>query len=60
MLLAQMPPAHDMSMMTMPQELTFPYGIPSAGRYRVFVQIKRHGQIQTAYFDFTSYDRPAR
>ncbi len=58
MLLAQMPPAHDMSMMTMPQELTFPYGIPSAGRYRVFVQIKRHGQIQTAYFDFTSYDRP--
>ena len=62
MLLAQTPagqkPAeHDMSTMTMPQDLVFPYGIPSGGRYRVFVQIKRHGEIRTAYFDFSSYSR---
>lgn len=50
MLLAQ--PAHAMPM---PLELSFPYGIPGQGRYRVFVQIKRHGQVQTAAFDFTSY-----
>jgi hypothetical protein len=52
MMLAQ--PTHSMAM---PMDLVFPYGIPSAGRYRVFVQIKRHGQIETAAFDFTSYDR---
>ncbi len=32
-------------------ELTFPYGFPSAGWYRVFVQVKRAGQVETATFD---------
>ena len=32
-------------------ELTFPYGFPEAGRYRLFVQIKRSGRIETAVFD---------
>ena len=32
-------------------EVSFPYGFPRAGSYRVFVQIKRAGQIQTGAFD---------
>jgi hypothetical protein len=42
--------------MTMPSEslppvVSFPYGFPSAGTYRIFVQIKHNGQIETAAFD---------
>jgi hypothetical protein len=29
----------------------FPYGFPSAGRYRVFVQMKHGGTVETAVFD---------
>ena len=32
-------------------EVSFPYGFPKAGRYRMFVQIKRGGTIETAVFD---------
>ena len=32
-------------------EISFPYGFPKPGRYRVFVQVKRAGQIETAVFD---------
>lgn len=32
-------------------EVTFPYGFPEAGDYRLFVQIKRSGQVQTVAFD---------
>jgi hypothetical protein len=31
--------------------VTFPYGFPSPGTYRVFVQIKRNDRIETAVFD---------
>jgi hypothetical protein len=31
-------------------EISFPYGFPTAGLYRIFVQIKRGGQIQTSIF----------
>ena len=31
--------------------LTFPYAFPKAGRYRIFVQLKRNGQILTGVFD---------
>lgn len=32
-------------------EISIPYGFPKAGLYRVFVQVKRSGQIQTGVFD---------
>ena len=35
----------------LPPTFSFPYGFPHAGDYRVFVQIKRSGQVQTAVFD---------
>jgi hypothetical protein len=35
----------------MPPEVTFPYGFPDPGDYRMFVQIKRSGQVQTVAFD---------
>ena len=31
--------------------LTFPFGFPRAGDYKLFVQIKRAGVIETASFD---------
>ena len=32
-------------------EVSFPYGFPKAGDYRIFVQIKRAGQVETGVFD---------
>ena len=31
----------------LPAEVSFPYGFPQPGDYRLFVQIKRRGQIET-------------
>jgi hypothetical protein len=36
---------------TIPSEITFPYGFPDPGDYRLFVQVKRSGQIQTVAFE---------
>jgi hypothetical protein len=35
----------------LPPEVRFPYGFPQAGDYRIFVQIKRAGQVETGVFD---------
>ena len=40
--------AHDVPL---PAIVSFPYGLPEPGDYRIFVQVKRHGQIETGVFD---------
>ena len=35
----------------LPATVTVPYGFPEAGDYRLFVQIKRAGRVETGAFD---------
>jgi hypothetical protein len=46
----------DMSAMRMdraalPNTVSFPYGFPSPGRYRIFVQMKHGDTVETGVFD---------
>jgi hypothetical protein len=41
----------DMSMDPRSAQVSFPYGFPKAGEYRLFVQMKRGGTIETGVFD---------
>jgi len=48
----------DMSGMQMPAEklanvVEFPYGFPTVGRYRIIIQMKHGGKIETGAFDLT-------
>lgn len=35
--------------------VSFPYGVPSPGRYRIFVQLKRTGQVYTGGFEIEAH-----
>jgi len=37
----------------LPAVVSFPYGVPEPGDYRIFVQVKRRGRVQTGVFDTT-------
>jgi hypothetical protein len=44
-------PMDHSSMHSLPAAVSFPYGFPQPGDYRLFVQVKRHGQVETGVFD---------
>ena len=43
----------DSTTAVLPNEVSFPYGFPTPGRYRIFVQMKHGGTIETGVFDAT-------
>ena len=44
-------PQHRHHAAALPPTITFPYGCPLPGDYRIFVQVKRDGRIETGAFD---------
>ncbi len=47
--------SHSMNM-GVPAEFSMPYAFPSAGNYRIFLQVKRRGLVETATFDVTAVE----
>jgi hypothetical protein len=43
--------AHARHGAALPATVSFPYGFPERGQYRIFVQIKRSGAVHTGVFD---------
>jgi hypothetical protein len=43
--------AHERHGGGIPPVVSFPYGFPEAGEYRIFVQVKRRGHVETGVFD---------
>ncbi len=37
--------------------VSFPYGVPTPGTYRIFVQMKRAGKVETGGFQFTTGEK---
>jgi hypothetical protein len=48
---AGMPTAMPMANLLLAPRVSFPYGFPQPGEYRIFVQIKRSGRVETGVFD---------
>jgi hypothetical protein len=48
---AAMPGGMTMKSEPLSHEVSFPYGFPQPGDFRIFVQIKRGGQVETGVFD---------
>jgi hypothetical protein len=44
-------PGMNMTSDSLPDTVSFPYGFPSAGRYRIFVQMKHGNTVETGIFD---------
>jgi len=44
-------PAMNMNRGVLPSTVSFPYGFPSAGQYRIFVQMKHGDTVETGVFD---------
>ncbi len=42
---------HNMGRTSLPAVVSFPYALPKPGAYRIIVQIKRAGRVETALFD---------
>jgi hypothetical protein len=45
------PDRHAMHRSTTTERLSIPYAFPKAGRYRIWVQLKRAGRVFTSGFD---------